>query len=72
MAKKLQTTVYLDREAHAKLVALSKRTRISEASYIREGLAWVLKKYDKPQTPKFTGQRDWTDRYGNRELKDDE
>lgn len=44
--KKLQQTAFaLPPELLTALVVLSKRTRIPQAAYIREGLAIVLKKY---------------------------
>ena len=54
MAKKVSTTVYLTPEQLDALKALSERTRVPIAEYIREGVGMVLERHDS----KLPGQLD--------------
>ena len=46
VAKKVSTTVYLTADQLDALKALSERTRVPIAEYIREGVEMVLHRYD--------------------------
>lgn len=43
--KKISASVYLEPEQDRKLRQLSKRTRVTQQAYLREGLNYVLEKY---------------------------
>ena len=45
--KKKQLALYLEEEQYEALKKLSKKTRVSQQEYLREGLETVLKKYKK-------------------------
>ena len=44
-SNKVSTTVYLERAQDERLKALSKRTRVPVAEYIRQGVDMVLQRY---------------------------
>ncbi|MCB0219571.1 MAG: ribbon-helix-helix domain-containing protein [Chrysiogenetes bacterium] len=44
-SNKVSTTVYLERAQDERLKALSKRTRVPVAEYIRQGVDLVLQRY---------------------------
>ena len=54
MSKKVSTTVYLTEEQLEALKALSERTRVPAAEYIREGVDLVLERHGE----KLPGQLD--------------
>lgn len=47
--KKVSTTVYLTPEQSERLKALTAKTRVVTAEYIREGIELVLAKYEQQQ-----------------------
>jgi predicted DNA-binding protein len=47
--RQAQTSIYLPLETLERLQALSKRSRISMASYMREAVEDLLKKYEEPK-----------------------
>jgi len=52
--KRIMTNVYLDPPVVKELKALSERTRVPMAVYLREAIADLLKKYAVPRKKKAT------------------
>ncbi len=45
-SNKVVTTIYITREQEEQLKALSQRTKVAMAEYIRQGISLILKKYE--------------------------
>lgn len=51
MTRYISTTIYLTPEQKARLKALNERTRVPWAEYVREGIDYVLAKYEGTAAP---------------------
>jgi len=57
--RKIKRPVELDSDAHGRLMALSRHTRVPAAEYVREGLDAVLGLAEKQQTTAESSVAAW-------------
>ncbi|MCW5830340.1 MAG: ribbon-helix-helix domain-containing protein [Deltaproteobacteria bacterium] len=67
-SNKVVTTIYITRDQEEQLKALSQRTKVPMAEYIRQGISLILKKYEE----EIPGQRSLFDEEAVSTLRRDE